>query len=356
MIDNQFFLGGGFSGTGVFAYDRAKMLAGNPAATFVYFDLNALDPAIFGMLPSDLDGPPPPVGTPNYFAYPIAVGFGDASDGMRIFSFHADFAVPVNSTFTERAESPVAVAAYDPNMCNFNRPCIPQPAPATAGQYLDAISDRYMHRLQYRNFGTYESLVVSHTVDVGGDHAAARYYQVRRPLPSGSFSVAEQASFAPDADHRWMPSAAMDHQGNLAVGYSVSSTATLPSIRYAGRLAGDPPNSLAQGEQTLVAGGGVQQGPQNRWGDYSGLTVDPTDDCTFWYTTEYYTATGEACPVTTTTICWKTRIGSFTFPGCTAAPQGTIAGTVKDSTSTLPINGANVVTSNGFGAHRGPTR
>src|SRR5260221_1184700 len=134
MIDNQFFLGGSFSGTGVFAYDRAKMLAGNPAATYVYFDLNALDPLIGGMLPSDLDGPPPPVGTPNYFAYPVAIGFGDASDGMRIFSFHADFAVPANSTFTERAESPVAVAADDPNLCNFGLGCLPHAQPATTRQ------------------------------------------------------------------------------------------------------------------------------------------------------------------------------------------------------------------------------
>jgi hypothetical protein len=345
MTDHQFLFGGSFNGSGAFAFNRTKMLAGDPTASFVYFDLAGIDPTIGGHLASDLDGPPPPVGTPNYFAYPIATEFGDAIDGMRIFSFHVDFAVPASSTFTERAESPIAVAAYDPNMCGFARNCIPQPP---TGVSVDAISDRYMHRLQYRNFGTHESLVVAHTVDVGGDHAGARYYEVRRTLPGGSFAVNEQASFAPDTDHRWMPSAAMDHLGNLAVGYSVSSTTTFPSIRYAGRLAADPPGGLAQGEATLVAGAGSQTHASGRWGDYSMLAVDPTDDCTFWFTTEYYTATGELCPLTASTACWKTRIGSFTFPGCTAPPQGTIAGTVRDSVSTLPINGSTVATSNGF--------
>ena len=348
MTDHQFLFGGSFNGSGAFAFNRAKMLAGDPTSNFIYFDLALVDPAIGGHLSSDLDGPPPPVGTPNYFAYPIATEFGDAIDGIRIFDFHVDFATPASSTFTERAESPIAVAAYDPNMCAFSRNCISQPPPAGPTTFVDAISDRFMHRMQYRNFGGYESLVVSHTVDVGGDHAAPRYYEVRRTLPGGTFAVNEQASFAPDADNRWMPSAAMDHQGNLAVGYSVSSTTTFPSIRYAGRLAGDPPNSLAQGEATLVAGAGVQTHTSGRWGDYSALSVDPADDCTFWYTQEYYTATGELCPTTTTTACWKTQIGSFTFPGCTAPATGTIAGTVRDSVSTNPITGASVATTTGF--------
>jgi subtilisin-like proprotein convertase family protein len=345
MTDNQFLNGSSFNGGGAFAFNRAKMLAGDPTANFVYFNLSLLDPTIGGQLPSDLDGPPPPIGTPNFFAYYTATEFGDPFDGLRIFEFHVDFATPANSTFTERADSPVAVAAFDPDLCGFSRNCIPQPSPGVA---VDSLADRIMHRLQYRNFGTHESLVVAHSVDVGGDHAGVRYYEVRRTLPGGTFAVNEQASFAPDADHRWMPSAAMDHLGNLAVGYSVSSTTTLPSIRYAGRLAADPPNSLAQGEATLVAGTGVQTNASGRWGDYSALTVDPVDDCTFWYTQEYYTATGELCPTTTTTACWKTRVGSFTFPGCTAPAQGTIAGTVRDSVSTNPITGATVATNNGF--------
>ena len=142
-----------------------------------------------------------------------------------------------------------------------------------------------MFRLQYRNFGTHESLVTTHSVDVNfslpssntGHHSGIRYYELRRSLPSGSFAVNEQASFAPDANHRWMGSAAMDGSGDLAVGYSVSGS-VFPSIRYAGRLAGDPPNGLSQGEASLQAGGGVQPTTLSRWGDYAMLAVDPVDE------------------------------------------------------------------------------
>jgi hypothetical protein len=136
-----------------------------------------------------------------------------------------------------------------------------------------------------------------------------------------------------------MGSAALDGQTNFAVGYSVSGTNLAPSIRYAGRLATDPTNSLSQGETTLQAGGGSQTG-FTRWGDYSMLAVDPNDDCTFWYTTEYYSADSAAS--------WRTRIGSFKFPSCTPPPKGTLTGTIKDATSGLPVPNAVVDTGNGF--------
>lgn len=132
----------------------------------------------------------------------------------------------------------------------------------------------------------------------------------------------------------------MDHQGNLAIGYSVSSLTTFPSIRYAGRLATDPPNGLPQGETTLVAGTGVQRSTGGRWGDYSSLNVDPADDCTFWYTTEYYTAASQA----SSTVGWLTRIGSFKFPVCTTSPRGMLQGVVINSATGLPIPGAVVRT------------
>lgn len=186
--------------------------------------------------------------------------------------------------------------------------------------------------------------MVNHTVDVDGtNHAGVRYYEVRRTLPVGPFVIHEQATFAPDADHRWMGSAAMDNQGNLAVGYSVSSTTTFPSIRYAGRLATDPPGGLFQGEATLQAGGGSQTSTSSRWGDYSMLAVDPVDDCTFWYTTEYY--------ATSSSAGWQTRIGNFKFPSCTppVQAQGTLQGTVIDASTGLPtMAGALVQTFNGF--------
>lgn len=352
MTTNQFLLGGSFDGAGAFAFDRAKMLAGDPTAGLVYYNLNlASHPeGIGGMLPSDLDGlVTPPVGRPNTFSYFLATEFADAIDGLRLFDFHVDWANPANSTFTERAESPMSVAAFNP-LSPSGRDDIPQPPPASATTAaLDSISDRLMHRLQYRNTSAGETLVVNHTVNVSGGTTPAtyrsgiRYYQL---TDSGAgFGISEQATFAPaDGHSRWMGSAATDNQGNLAVGYSVSSITLFPSIRYAGRLATDPPGGLFQGEASIIAGTGVQRDTGSRWGDYSALAVDPADDCTFWYTTEYYTAASQA----SSTVGWLTRVASFVFPGCTPPPQGTLTGTVTNANTTAPIQGANINITAGY--------
>jgi hypothetical protein len=336
MTDNQFNSAGtAYLGIGVFAFDRSKMLVGDPTASYVYFDLNGVDPSIFGMLPSDVDGPPPPIGTPNYFSYFTSLAFGDPQDGLRVFQFHADFVNPGSATFTERAESPIAVAAFTP--FSPGTPAIPQ---SGTTQNLDSLGDRLMHRLQYRNFSSNETLVVNHTVNGGSAQAGVRYYQLRRSLPSGTFSVYDQATFAPDALYRWMGSAALDYLGNMAIGYSVSSTTNFASIRYAGRLSSDPLNGLFQGEANLQTGAGAQTGA-SRWGDYSGLSVDPNDDTTFWYTTEYYGSTSSGS--------WQTRVGRFQIAtNSPPAPKGTLQGTVTDSSSGLPISNIVVRTTSGF--------
>jgi hypothetical protein len=366
MMVHQFTLGGPFNGTGVYAFNRFKMLTGDPTANYIYFNLNlASHPeAIGGSLPSDADGlNPPPPGRPNTFIYFTNTGFGDPATGLRLFDFHADFTTPALSTFTERPEStypaPLPVAAFSV-VTPAGRRDVPQPAPAaTVTTSLDSISDRLMHRLQYRNRGGFETLVFTHTVGAPGSttfgtyRAGVRYYELRRALPGGNFVVQEQATFAPaDGVSRWLGSAAEDHQGNLAVGYNVSSGAAggnvFPGMRYAGRLATDPAGGLTQGEATLIAGTGVQLSTGNRWGDYSALTVDPSDDCTFWYTSEYYTAAGQAA----STVGWQTRIGRFKFAECTPAEQGTLSGTITYCDTGAPVVGALVQVSDG---HTGVT-
>jgi hypothetical protein len=296
------------------------MLVGNPAATYIYFNLNLMNPSIGGLLPADLDGPPPPAGTPGYFAYPLSTVWGDAMNGIRIFEFQPNFVTPASSTFTLHADVPGA--AWDPDMCGYARNCIPQPpaVPPASGttQPVDAISDRFMHRLAYRHFGTHASMAVAHTVDAGGDHAAVRWYELRRPLSPtpGPFAIYDQGTQAPDATHRWMASAAIDAAGNLAVGYSASSTSVFPSIYYAGRLVTDTPGTgLAQGEAVARAGSNSQTTSAYRWGDYSSMSTDPQDECTFWYTQEYYTNTPPTCTISNYR-CWQTRIVSFKFPNC----------------------------------------
>lgn len=353
-------------GSGVFTYNRAKMLAGDPTAEAIFFDLTTAFPGLGRILPSDVDGIAPPVGAPNVLAGIAANELGDPQDGIRLLEVKPDFSNPPASTLTEIGfpGGSLAVAAFDPTFtqisgnCGFaftSRDDLEQPPPATCGMRVDTLSDRPMHRLGYRNFGTHESYVFTHTVDVNatpanatsGHRAGVRYYELRRSLPGGAFTVHEQATFSPDSDHRFMGSAAMDGNGNVAVGYTITSLTTFPGVRAAGRLAGDPPGGLFQGELNIATGGRSQTSTGSRWGDYSALSVDPVDECTFWYTQEYYDPV--APPMCSATACWTTRIASFTLPGCVnAAPAtGTLQGTVTDANTALGIVGALVQTSSG---------
>jgi hypothetical protein len=362
MTDNQFYPSNGFvnfDGTGVFAFDRRKMLTGDPSASFVYFNLNiASHPeAIAGMLPADADGmTPPPVGSPCPFAYFTADEYGDAGDGLRVFDFHADFAAPQRSTFRERPESAatpgrgIPVAAFNP-LSPPGEDDVPQPPPSTYGANLDAISDRLMCRLQYRNFGGHESLVVNHTVDVNpnnGFRAGIRYYELRKQPGNNPYKVNEQATFAgssaTEGAHRWMGSAAMNAAGDLAVAYSVSSPQIYPSLRYAARFGSDAPGGLRQGEQTIFNGSYSQRHTRSRWGDYSSLSVDPSDDCSFWFTGEAYEATAQYH----SNIDWVTKISRFSLRQCAALPRGSLQGKVVNAATGLPIPNALVATSNGY--------
>jgi len=322
----NYFSGNTFAGGGALAFDRSKMLNGLPA-TFIGY--GPLGPAYGGSLPSDLDGSIlPPSGSPNYFGA-IDTNASPSGNTFQIWKFHVDFATPANSTFgLTSSHTPnfnLAVATYFWNMCNGSRNCIQQPGTSVG---LDAIGDRLMNRLQYRRFADgHESLVANHTVGVGSgnNQAAVRWYEIRNlsTMPT----IYQQSTYAPSGDSRWMGSIAMDQAGDIALGYSVSSSTVSPSIRYTGRLVSDPLASLPQGEATLIAGSGSQTSTFNRWGDYSMMAVDPSDDCTFWYTQEYY--------ATTSAAGWQTRIGSFKFPSCHVPFAAAVAGGDRELFSLL---------------------
>jgi hypothetical protein len=289
--------GTAFLGPQPFAFDRAKMLTGAPA-TFITTGITG-GPTEETYLPADLDGSTlPPAGAPVSF-----VEFPGANT-YKLWHFHVDFTTPANSTFT--LFSSPAAAGFSV-LCGATRDCVPQ---GGTTQRLDGIGDRLMFRLAYRNFGTHESVVGNYTVSSGGV-AGIRWFELRN-VTSGPVTKFQESTYQPDATWRWMGSAAMDQQGNIALGYSASSASINPQIRYAGRLATDPVSTLPQPESTLFAGTGSQTGGLNRWGDYSAMSVDPVDDCTFWYTTEYLAASGS--------FNWKTRIGSFKYPGCGGTP------------------------------------
>jgi hypothetical protein len=290
-------------------FERDKMLQGQ-TARMLYFDLYSTDANLGGMLPSDLDGSAPAAGTPNYFVEVDDDAWGYSPDQLQIWEFKTDWNNTPNTTFSKVQTLPVA--AFDSDMCGGARNCIPQPG----GTAVDAIADRLMYRLQYRNFGAHQTLVVNHTVDVdGANHAGVRWYELRKS--GGPWAINQQSTFAPDSAHRWMGSIAMNGAGDMALGYSVSSASVYPSIRYTGRLAADPPGVMAQGEASLWAGSGYQTHSSGRWGDYSQMSVDPLDDCTFWYTAEYYASTAASGAP------WQTRIGSFRFSNCDGGPTPT---------------------------------
>jgi uncharacterized repeat protein (TIGR01451 family) len=355
MTANQFNRGVAFDGTGAFAFNRAKMLAGDPTANMIYFnlDLASHPEAIGGMLPSDVDGlNPPPPAAPNVFVYFLANEFLDAIDGLRFFDFRPDFAVPANSTFTER-QAPLPVPAFDPRS-PAGRADVEQPPPALATHALDSIQDRLMFRLAYRNFGTHESLVVNHSVNVTSaptvtqatHQAGVRYYELRRTAKDGPFGVHVAETIAPDTDNRWMASAAQDNTGNIAIGYSVSSLTTFPAIRYSGRLT----DGSARTEASLVEGSGVQRSTGSRWGDYTAISIDPVDDCTFWYTNQYYTAESQA----TSTVGWLTRNGAFKFDECKPAPRARLSGRIVNILNGRGVPGALIDLGNGRLTSSGP--
>jgi hypothetical protein len=274
------------------------------------------------MLPGDLDGSSlPPSGSPNWFAEvddPTGVpptDPGDTGFDLRMWAFHVDWTNPANSTFGNNGapNTTLPVAPFARPQCVYGYgDCAPQ---AGGPQQLDVLGDRLMFRMPYRNFGSYASLVLNHSVQVtSSGRIGIRWYEVRIPR-SGTPSIYQQSTYAPDDTAtnplwRWMGSIAQDRNGDTALGYSASGPNDFPSIRYTGRAAGDPLAQMTQSEQVAYTGTGPQTEVEGRWGDYSDLTVDPSDDCTFWYTQEY---------LATDTVLigtWRTRIVSFKFPGC----------------------------------------
>ena len=285
------FSGNTFAGARLCAYNGAAMRAGTSAAEQCF----QLSNAYGGVLPADVDGlTQPSAATSEYF-----LAFG--SNSLLTWRFHVDFTNSGNSTLS---------GPYTTTVANFTEACsggtcIPQPGTT---QLLDSLADRLMYRLSYRVINGAEHLYVNHSVNPGAVASGARWYELAGS--STGVTVTQQSTYAPSASgglSRWMGSIASDKNGDLALGYSTSSSTANPSISYSFRTSSDTLNRIGS-EQVLQTGNGSQQRTLNRWGDYSAMSVDPVDDCTFWYTNEYLTTNG--------TFNWHTRIGSFKVAGC----------------------------------------
>ena len=322
----EFAGGSTFVGVGAYALDRAQALVGNPNPTIVGF-LAPPNPAYVvgdGLLPSDLDGSAtPPPGSPNYF-----VGsqdnngpYGAPSDALNIFKFHYDPNMPQNSTFTLTNTLPTTPFNSILALCGGTRNCIPQPGTSNRIDHL-GYRQRPLFRLAYRNFGSHESLVTNQSVSAGsgpnGEVSGIRWWELRSP--NSNPVLFQEGTYAPgltDGIHRWMGSIAMNSLGDIALGFSASNgtnPSVFPSLLYTGRHDGDPPGVMTLGEGAIINGTGSQTGSQ-RWGDYTDITVDPSDDQTFWYVDEYVP--------TTSSIGWRLRIGAFSLAGATPSPTPT---------------------------------
>ena len=265
------------------------MIAGNPAAQVISFLVPPGATAYNigdGLLPADLDGfTLPPAGSPEYYMGSMDNGgaYGAPQDALTLWKFTADFTTPANSSFV--LANTIPIAAYDTvlDLCGGGRACIPQPGTTNRIDHL-GYRQRPLHRLAYRNFGSYQSLVTNQSVEASTGMSGIRWWEIRSP--NSSPVVYQEGTYNPgsaDGIFRWMGSIAMDSAGNMALGYSTSNATApnYPSVKYTGRLSTDALGTMPQGEASIINGTGSQTG-SNRWGDYSSMNVDPVDDCTFW--------------------------------------------------------------------------
>jgi hypothetical protein len=284
---NIFRRGRTFTGNQVCGYERALMLTGGAARQVCAKTSNSNH----SLLPADVEGTAAPAaGT----ATPL-LSIGTSS----LLSWK--FAVSWGSTATGTLTGPSTVAGVSFSRACSGGTCIPQPGTTNK---LDSLADRLNYRLSYRKIGSTESLLVNHAVASGGV-SGIRWYELRNATTTPT--VYQQGTFQPDTHYRWMGSAAMDKNGGIVIGYNISSSTLVPSIRYAARSAGDPLGQLG-GEVSLFTGGGSQTGTLTRWGDYSTTSVDPVDGCTMVFTTEYIPSNGS--------FNWSTFIGSFKLSTC----------------------------------------
>ncbi len=274
-------------GPAALALDRTKMLAGDASAAMVQFNLPSSSE---GPLPLDCDSDFPPAGTPNYVSYLV-----QSPPTLNMYEFHVDWTNTSNSTFT--LTTPIPISAFS----TLGKFVIPQKG---TSQKVDAFSTKgLMFRMPFRKFNNHWSVMASFTVSASGK-AGIRWMELRST--GSAWSLYQEGTYAPDAiNYRWMPSIAMDSSGNVALGYSISSSNMYPSIRYTGRLSNDALGSMTIAEKGIMNGGGSQTDPSGRWGDYSAMAVDPSAPGTFWYTNQYYSATSDAS--------WQTRIASFSL-------------------------------------------
>jgi hypothetical protein len=318
--------GSPFIGAAGCVLNRNKMLAGDASAEMIYFKTETLGGSgsgtgtdCYSMLPSDCDGIWAPAGTPNYFTY-INDNTGSGASELRIWELHVDWATMTNSTFLFTTNLPVTVYT----MLGSGTGVVPQQGTSNK---LDGLGDRLMFRNQYHNFGSYQSFVTCHSVNIGSGVAGVRWYEYRKT--GTTWSVYQQSTYNPgDGKSRWLGSVAMNVNGDIGLAYTVSSGSMYPSIYFTGRKASDPINTMTITEGIIQTGTASMTGA-TRWGDYATIDIDPSDNATFWTTNEYVGTYGGTWP-------WSTKIASFRW---TNQPTVATMAATSITLTTATLNG-----------------
>ena len=287
------------SGNEAFVMERDKMIAGDAGAQMIQFNVPSLfTTGFFSTLPAHAGSTLPSVGTPNQIFYFQDNSWGGVgSDHIKVWDVSVDWTTTSNSTISSPYQ--IAVSAFDSGFTG-GWDNITQPGTSVK---LDAVPEAFMFMANYREFSTHNSMVMCHSVDVDNtNHAGIRWYELRQTSGS-AWTLYQEGTYAPDGDSRWLGSINMDKYGNIALAYCVSGTNTYPSLRYTGRYAGGQLGEMHFLEQTAIEGSSSKSG-DNRWGDYSQMTIDPSDDATFWHTGPYVYLGGAL----------RTRIFALTFP------------------------------------------
>lgn len=287
-------------GAAAFVMDREAMLSGDPDAMMLRFQTtpsNNMMQGPFSFLPSNINGEFQSTSIPNYFLYVKDDTWGFQNDHISIWECIVDWEDTASCSFTETAQ--LQTESFDANFNNFTY--ITQP---NSSYNLQSLGNRLMYRLEFRHFDDYDVMVTNHTVDCDAtDHAGVRWYEFRNY--GDAWMIYQQGTYAPDSDHRWMGSMSVDQEGNIALGYSVSSSSTHPSVRATGRRAGDTLGIMTVPEFSIMEGEGSQTWLSNRWGDYTCMSLDPVDQSSFWYINQYYPYDHD--------YKWNMALGGFYF-------------------------------------------
>lgn len=332
---NDFNTGGtAYLGSSIYALNKAKMLTGDVTAELIRVRFTSTDNKFISTAPISISGPTPPAaGSPGMFMYYNDDNYTASAtdvDSLGIITMQPNFTTPANTVITFAQQ--LVAAPFKSNVCT-SRNCVP--SGGSAG--YDALSNRFMNRIYYRNFGSYEALVASHTVDAnypGAAKSGVRWYELRRN--GGAWSIFQQSTYAPDADHRWMGSININSKGQIALAYNHSGAGKYASIYFAGRNSTDPPGTMAVND-VLLKQGTAYGTFSNRWGDYNDLPNDVVNDSIFWFTAMYGSGASS----------WSTRVSSFKIGLCTPSVSLALtqAGTVSvpEGTNIVYTNTVNAV-------------